>query len=98
MLAWLTEMLDEYKHIKYTCPVCHWSGEDNYDSYIKIADFNFCPNCADRKKNPELMKEDPPLEEMDTPDRLDAIYKALIEDEPEMTLRSETVYGVKDEE
>ncbi len=84
-------MLDEYKHIRYTCPICHWSGEDNYDSYIKIESFNFCPNCADRKKKPEEQQEGPPEEEEG--DKFDAILKLLTENEPEMTLKYEPMPG-----
>ena len=43
---WIVERLDNYKKVKYTCPFCKWYGIDNYDGYVDVIDFDFCPNCG----------------------------------------------------
>ena len=94
MEPWIIEMLDEYKHIRYTCPVCGWSGEDNYDSYILIESFKYCPNCADKKKEDDETTESEEPEDMEEPeDKIGAILKAINESEPEMALRYEPMPG-----
>ena len=43
---WVLERLDNYKLYKVTCSCCGWWGCENYDSYVDISDFAYCPNCG----------------------------------------------------
>lgn len=43
---WIDERLDKFRKWKSTCSVCGWYGVSNYDSYVDIYDFEYCPNCG----------------------------------------------------
>lgn len=43
---WRYKLLDNFKKVECTCTHCGWSGVDNYDSYVDISDFEYCPNCG----------------------------------------------------
>lgn len=43
---WKYKILDNFKKVECTCTHCGWSGVDNYDSYVDISDFEYCPNCG----------------------------------------------------
>jgi hypothetical protein len=43
---WIDRPLDKFRKFESKCSVCGWSGVSNYDSYVDIFDFNFCPNCG----------------------------------------------------
>lgn len=43
---WIDEQLDKFRKWKSTCSVCGWYGVSNYDSYVDIYDFEYCPNCG----------------------------------------------------
>ena len=43
---WVLERLDNYKLYKVACSCCGWWGCENYDSYVDISDFTYCPNCG----------------------------------------------------
>ena len=45
---WEFNMLDNYKKYSVTCPFCSAEYTDNYDGYINVDDFNYCPNCGAR--------------------------------------------------
>lgn len=43
---WIDRPLDNFRKFESKCSVCGWSGVSNYDSYVDIFDFNFCPSCG----------------------------------------------------
>ena len=43
---WINENLNGYQYWKSTCSKCGWYGYSNYDSYVDIYDFAYCPNCG----------------------------------------------------
>lgn len=43
---WIDEPLDKFRKWKSTCSVCGWYGVSNYDSYVDIYDFDYCPACG----------------------------------------------------
>ena len=43
---WRYKLLDNFKKVECTCTHCGWRGVDNYDSYVDISDFEYCPNCG----------------------------------------------------
>lgn len=43
---WIDEQLDKFRKWKSTCSVCGWNGISNYDSYVDIYDFEYCPYCG----------------------------------------------------
>lgn len=43
---WIDERLDKFRKWKSTCSVCGWYGVSNYDSYVDIYDFEYCPYCG----------------------------------------------------
>ena len=43
---WIEKALDNFRKVKCSCSICGWSGVDNYDSYVDIHDFEFCPYCG----------------------------------------------------
>ena len=43
---WIDTPLDNFRKFESKCSVCGWSGVSNYDSYVDVFDFNFCPNCG----------------------------------------------------
>ena len=40
------KILDNFRKVECTCTHCGWSGVDNYDSYVDISDFEYCPYCG----------------------------------------------------
>ena len=45
---WIEKEMDNFRMIECTCSNCGWNGVDNYDSYVDICSFLFCPNCGAR--------------------------------------------------
>lgn len=43
---WIFKQLDNFRKFENICSNCKWSGIDNYDSYVDIDSFNYCPNCG----------------------------------------------------
>ena len=43
---WIEKDLDNFRKVECQCSICGWSGVDNYDSYVDIHDFEFCPYCG----------------------------------------------------
>ena len=43
---WIEKNLDAFRKVECSCSICGWSGVENYDSYVDIHDFEFCPNCG----------------------------------------------------
>ena len=43
---WIAKELDNFRKVECSCSICGWSGVENYDSYVDIHDFEFCPNCG----------------------------------------------------
>lgn len=43
---WRYKLLDNFKKVECTCTHCGWRGIDNYDSYVDISDFEYCPHCG----------------------------------------------------
>ena len=43
---WIEKNLDGFRKVECSCSMCGWSGVENYDSYVDIHDFEFCPNCG----------------------------------------------------
>ena len=43
---WIEKDLDNSRKVEYACSICGWSGIKNYDSYVDIHDFEFCPYCG----------------------------------------------------
>lgn len=43
---WVEKPLDNFRKVEVQCSMCGWRGVDNYDSYVDICDFNYCPNCG----------------------------------------------------
>lgn len=43
---WIYEFLDSFRKFRNTCSNCKWSSIDNYDGYVEIDSFNYCPNCG----------------------------------------------------
>lgn len=43
---WIDKHLDNFRKWESTCSVCGWSGVSDYDSYVDIFDFDFCPHCG----------------------------------------------------
>lgn len=43
---WKYKTLDNFRKVECTCTHCGWSGVENYDSYVDISDFEYCPNCG----------------------------------------------------
>lgn len=43
---WKYKILDNFRKVECTCTHCGWSGVDNYDSYVDISDFEYCPYCG----------------------------------------------------
>lgn len=46
--GWKYKILDNFRKVECTCTHCGWSGVDNYDSYVDISDFEYCPHCGAR--------------------------------------------------
>lgn len=44
--VWIDTPLDTFRKFESKCSVCGWSGVSNYDGYVDIFDFNFCPACG----------------------------------------------------
>ena len=40
---WIEKNLDGFRKVECSCSMCGWSGVENYDSYVDIHDFEFCP-------------------------------------------------------
>ena len=45
---WRYKLLDNFRKVECTCTHCGWRGVDNYDSYVDISDFEYCPHCGAR--------------------------------------------------
>ena len=43
---WIEKDLDNFRKVECSCSICGWSGVENYDSYVDIHDFEFCPYCG----------------------------------------------------
>ena len=43
---WIEKNLDGFRKVECSCSMCGWSGVENYDSYVDIHDFEFCPYCG----------------------------------------------------
>lgn len=43
---WIEKDLDNFRKVEYSCSICGWSGVENYDSYVDIHDFEYCPYCG----------------------------------------------------
>lgn len=43
---WIDTPLDRYKKFESKCSECGWHGISNYDSYVDIYEFEYCPNCG----------------------------------------------------
>ena len=43
---WIKNSLDNFRKVECSCSICGWSGVDNYDSYVDINDFEYCPYCG----------------------------------------------------
>lgn len=43
---WIKNSLDNSRKFEYSCSICGWSGVKNYDSYVDIHDFEYCPYCG----------------------------------------------------
>lgn len=43
---WIEKNLDAFRKVECSCSMCGWSGVENYDSYVDIHDFEFCPYCG----------------------------------------------------
>ena len=43
---WIKKNLDAFRKVECSCSMCGWSGVENYDSYVDIHDFEFCPYCG----------------------------------------------------
>lgn len=43
---WKYKTLDNFRKVECTCTHCGWSGIENYDSYVDISDFEYCPHCG----------------------------------------------------
>ena len=43
---WIEKDLDNFRKVECQCSICGWSGVENYDSYVDIHDFEFCPYCG----------------------------------------------------
>lgn len=44
--SWKYKTLDNFRKVECTCTHCGWSGVENYDSYVDISDFEYCPHCG----------------------------------------------------
>ena len=43
---WIEKNLDGFRKVECSCSICGCSGVENYDSYVDIHDFEFCPYCG----------------------------------------------------
>lgn len=43
---WVCKRLDTFRKYQCECPFCHAVYVDNYDAYIDVESFNYCPNCG----------------------------------------------------
>lgn len=43
---WIDTQLDNFRKVKSKCSECGWSGVSNYDSYVDIFEFEYCPSCG----------------------------------------------------
>lgn len=43
---WIEKAIDSFRKVECSCSICGWSGVDNYDSYVDIYDFEYCPRCG----------------------------------------------------
>lgn len=43
---WIDTPLDRYKKYESKCSECGWHGISNYDSYVDIYEFEYCPYCG----------------------------------------------------
>lgn len=43
---WIDTPLDRYKKFESKCSECGWHGISNYDSYVDIYEFEYCPYCG----------------------------------------------------
>lgn len=43
---WIDTPLDRYKKFESKCSGCGWHGISNYDSYVDIYEFEYCPHCG----------------------------------------------------
>lgn len=43
---WIEKALDNFRKVECSCSICGWSGVENYDSYVDIHDFEYCPYCG----------------------------------------------------
>ena len=43
---WIEKNLDAFRKVECSCSMCGWSGVENYDSYVDIHDFEYCPYCG----------------------------------------------------
>lgn len=43
---WIDTPLDRYKKFESKCSECGWHGISNYDSYVDVYEFEYCPYCG----------------------------------------------------
>ena len=43
---WIKNSIDNSRKFEYSCSICGWSGVKNYDSYVDIHEFEYCPYCG----------------------------------------------------
>lgn len=43
---WQAKPLDRFRKFEIKCSACGWSGIENYDSYVDISEFEYCPHCG----------------------------------------------------
>ena len=54
---WIDTPMDKYKKIESKCSECGWCGISDFDGYVDIFDFNYCPNCGARMDGDENEQE-----------------------------------------
>lgn len=54
---WIFKQLDNFRKFENICSNCKWSVIDNYDSYVDIDNFNYCPHCGAKMDEEEKDNE-----------------------------------------
>lgn len=55
---WIGKELDNFRKVECSCSICGWSGVENYDSYVDIHDFEFCPNCGAKMESVKGLEDE----------------------------------------
>lgn len=49
--------MDKFRKVESKCSECGWYGISDFDGYVDIFDFNYCPNCGARMDGDENEQE-----------------------------------------